>query len=40
MALGHLMTYNHYISTSSRFQLLELDNIVKSAWLAGALGAS
>ena len=39
VALGRLMTYNHYYLNQLKVSTPELDNIVKSAWLAGALGA-
>ena len=37
--LGRLMTYNHYYLSRFGISTPELDQLVKAAWLAGALGA-
>lgn len=37
--LGRLMTYNHYYLNQLGVSSQDLDRIVNSAWLAGALGA-
>ena len=37
--LGRLMTYNHYYLSQLGVSTPQLDQLVKSAWLAGALGA-